>query len=163
MRRSVENAEHVGLFVRTVLSPPTRPLTTNCTLAQRTSTPSNTAVVHHPVQTLRTRTSSYLAPARAMLPTVAETTRVRGSWRDLGSAVPSVRSNIHTRAPTRHRAPEILTPSTSNESLRSTSFVHIDTGRVDTRRVDDPFSGTRTICPFAPSVDSNSENLPQLC
>lgn len=164
MRRSVENAEHVGLFVPTILeSPPTQPLVVNRTAAQRTSTLSTTAVMPSPPQ-IQTRAGSYLPPARAVLPTVAEMNSVGGSWRVLGSTMPQVQTHPPIQAPNRQPAPVILTPTSSTESLRSDSSAHTDHGRVDTRRADDPFFGSRTTCrPAAPQVDPHSENIPQLC
>jgi hypothetical protein len=169
MRRSVENAEHVGLFIPTFLdAPPTRTMTR--TRDQQTSTLSTTPVIYLVPQT-QNRAGTYLAPARATLPAVAELGPFRGSGRVLGSTMPQVQTrSATTQAPAHHPARVILTPSTSTESLRTqahpspaqSSSVHA--GRVDIRRADDPFFGSRTLRrPTAPQVDPDSENIPQLC
>lgn len=169
MRRSVENAEHVGLFVPTVLDGPhTRTLTR--TRDQRTSTLSTTPVIYLVPQT-QTRAGTYLAPARAALPAVAELGSFRGSGRVLGSTMLQVQTRSSTsQAPARHPTRVILTPATSTDSLRTQAqlsppqTIPVQAGRVDTQRADDPFFGSRTIRrPTAPQVDPDSENIPQLC
>jgi hypothetical protein len=150
MRRSVENAEHVGLFVPTIMdSPPTRTITMTRTLLP---TPPRS------YQQRQGRVGTFMPPARAAWPPAAVLAEPH-AW------FPIPQSS--TQAPTRQPRP-ILTPSTSTESLNQAytagPATPTRTGTVDTRRADDPFVGSRTIRrPNAHVVQPQRENIPLLC
>ena len=149
MRRSVENAEHVGLFVR--------PNTHRASYApvridlSRPFTRSQLLAPAFTPQLRRVRNGVFLPPARATL-----------------SSASTSHSQFQTPSVIAYtRAPSILTPSTSAESMRSgagftpAQITPVGSGTVDTARFDDPFVGSRTI--RRPTTQDHRENIPLLC
>ena len=159
MRRSVENAEHVGLFTPTRMdSPPSRKQTTFFPRPYLPPSPRD----YRPRRHIRPPGhGKYLAPARATLSPVNTPTMTSGRWITLQAEPAQAR----TFAPAR----PILTPSTSTESLRSEarlaqdSSIPVHTGIVDTTRSDDPFVGSRAIHRPTMQGDPSSENIPLTC
>ena len=156
MRRSVENAEQLGLFVPNTLDLPS---TYPC--GQRTVVPTQPRLTHHQ----QVRGGRYMAMGPARVGSLRE--EEYGRVVDQTMARPSIHSST-TQVQPRQALPVILTPSTPTASLATyaqtpQAYTPCPMRCVDTSRLDDPFAGSTVRRQHNQPAQSNSENIPQLC